>query len=238
MSISAGDTANQAADASSLVLEAWKKTVDVQQHFNDLELRIRNYALTLLAATFGAAGFVLKEQIPDLVLFGLGAPVVTLVLFAGLVIWSAFYFMDRWWYHRLLYGAVQHGAALEKSVADTLPQLGLGKAISAASPFKLGKYKIHTTRKIDIFYGVIAGILILAILVTALADSPRSQRSSWVTVTDVATGQRLTVNAEHVLMVVPESAPGHVVLKLRDGSTFGVLVDPSHLESLLRHRRP
>jgi FMN phosphatase YigB (HAD superfamily) len=34
----------------SLVLDIWKKTVDVQQHFNDLELRIRNYALTVLAA--------------------------------------------------------------------------------------------------------------------------------------------------------------------------------------------
>jgi len=27
-----------------------EKTVDVQQHFNDLELRIRNYAVTVLAA--------------------------------------------------------------------------------------------------------------------------------------------------------------------------------------------
>jgi hypothetical protein len=31
-------------------VEIWKKTVDVQQHFNDLELRIRNFALAVLGA--------------------------------------------------------------------------------------------------------------------------------------------------------------------------------------------
>ena len=31
-------------------IEIWKKIVDVQQHFNDLELRIRNFALIVTGA--------------------------------------------------------------------------------------------------------------------------------------------------------------------------------------------
>ena len=45
------------------VVEAWKKTVDVQQQFNDFELRIRNYAITLLVAIVGAAGYSANAKI-------------------------------------------------------------------------------------------------------------------------------------------------------------------------------
>jgi hypothetical protein len=31
-------------------IEIWKKIVDVQQHFNDLELRVRNFALIVTGA--------------------------------------------------------------------------------------------------------------------------------------------------------------------------------------------
>jgi hypothetical protein len=32
-------------DRTKFLLEVWKKTVDVQQHFNDVEMRIRNLRL-------------------------------------------------------------------------------------------------------------------------------------------------------------------------------------------------
>jgi hypothetical protein len=35
--------------------------IGVQQHFNDTELRLRNYALTLLAAVIGASAFAYEE---------------------------------------------------------------------------------------------------------------------------------------------------------------------------------
>lgn len=37
------------------VIEAWKKTIDVQQHFNTIEMQIRNIAVTVLTATIGAS---------------------------------------------------------------------------------------------------------------------------------------------------------------------------------------
>ena len=46
----APDTPDDWQRIGDAVVEAWKKTVDVQQQFNDIELRIRNYAITLLVA--------------------------------------------------------------------------------------------------------------------------------------------------------------------------------------------
>ena len=44
-------------------IEIWKKIIDVQQHFNDIEMRIRNYALTIMGAFVAAIGFTLKEKL-------------------------------------------------------------------------------------------------------------------------------------------------------------------------------
>lgn len=44
-------------------LEIWKKIIDVQMHFNELEMKIRNFAILLLSALIGAAALALKENI-------------------------------------------------------------------------------------------------------------------------------------------------------------------------------
>ena len=43
------------ADLLHGYLEMWKKTVTVQQHFNDIEWRIRSVGLTAVAAVLGTA---------------------------------------------------------------------------------------------------------------------------------------------------------------------------------------
>jgi FMN phosphatase YigB (HAD superfamily) len=195
-------------------LDAWRKTVDVQQHFNDLELRIRSLAITLLLATLGAAGVVMKEGMRlsfgglsaalPCVLLGAAAwllfhlaewkvarwvalvggillggyghwkgwavplgspPLASFVLLAGLLGWGACYFMDRWWYHRLLYGAVHHGLYIEERLRDALPETSLTEAIGNASPFRLGAHFVRSNEKIDWFYGVVALLLCLGAII-------------------------------------------------------------------------
>jgi hypothetical protein len=51
------------------LIDIWKKTVDVQQHFNDIELRIRQYAVTILGAIVGLSAVTLKEPM-TMSLFG------------------------------------------------------------------------------------------------------------------------------------------------------------------------
>lgn len=94
------------------LIDVWKQTIEVQQHFNDIVLRIRNLALTLLLAVFGAAALALREDI-HILIRGVQLSLATAVLAVGLVGWLAFYFIDRFWYHKLLVGAVIHGEALE-----------------------------------------------------------------------------------------------------------------------------
>lgn len=48
-------------ESDAAKLEVWKATIDVQKHFNELGLRVRSIAVTVLGALLAAAGYALKE---------------------------------------------------------------------------------------------------------------------------------------------------------------------------------
>ena len=158
-------------------LEAWKVTVQVQQHFNDIELKIRNFALTLVVAVLGAAGFALREQ-AEVGLWGRTTSLATVLLLAGLIGWGAFYFVDRIWYHRLLLGAVTHGRSIEQRLVTDVPGIRLTEAISEASPHKIGKWEMHSDHKIIFFYSVIGSLLIVLSVLAHFAGANRAPGSS------------------------------------------------------------
>lgn len=157
-------------------IELWKQTVAVQQHFNDIEWRIRQLALTALTFTLGAAAVAAKDRV-TVVLFGINLQLSSTLLIFGLSLWLSFYFVDQVWYHRLLIGAVRHGEALEASIREFLPEAGLTQSISTASPYTLkighGRFArnwlIHSTVKLRIFY--IAGAIALIVGAVALQIS-------------------------------------------------------------------
>ena len=142
----------------SIAVDIWKKTVDVQQHFNDLELRIRNYAVTVLAAMLGLTAYGLKENL-QFTVFRFHTSVAAALLFLAIVPWSAFYLMDRHWYHRLLYGAVNHGLRIERRWQKTLPEIALTDSIGEYSPVRIWKFVLHSGHKMSLFYW--AGIVFL-----------------------------------------------------------------------------
>jgi hypothetical protein len=122
---------------AALTIELWKQTITVQQHFNDLELRIRNLAISVFTAVLGATGFVYKENLR----FSIGAysgSLASALLVAGALVWLSFYFMDRWWYHMLLIGSVRQGLALEDELRPHFPNAVLTRTIGDASPIKYG----------------------------------------------------------------------------------------------------
>ena len=124
-------------DKVPFYLDMWKQTVTVQQHFNDIEWRIRGLALTVLTFALGAAAVASKDS-TAIHVFDWTLPLAAAVLWAGLVLWSAFYFVDQIWYHRLLLGAVKHGEALEQQLQLLgLWAAGLTQAISASSPYQI-----------------------------------------------------------------------------------------------------
>ncbi|MDQ4086919.1 MAG: hypothetical protein M3177_02725 [Pseudomonadota bacterium] len=176
------------SDEVDRLLEVWKTTVDVQKHFNDLEMRVRSIAITVLAAFLAAAGYTLKEGL-RLHIFGQDVPLTVFLLLAATICWLSFYLMDRLWYHRLLRGAVDHGLKVEQALEKHIPEIGLTRSIGDASPFFIKGKKVSSNEKMDWFYGSIVVLLLLGAAASLLnqpeqprAGAPQSIRLAYVVV--------------------------------------------------------
>jgi len=162
-------------DSDERLIEAWKTTIEVQRHFNEIEMRIRNVAITVLAAFLAAAGYTTKENLL-IEVFGITVSLTTCVLMAAAICWMSFYRIDKH-YHRLLRGAVRHGESIEDSAP---PEFGLTKAISDASrreiparklgPIKLPRLKLGSGTRIGAFYYTIFGILVVAAILSLVDE--------------------------------------------------------------------
>ncbi|MER8390795.1 HAD family hydrolase [Mesorhizobium sp. M1340] len=159
-------------DKLSLALDAWKKTVDVQQHFNDLEMRVRNFAITVVGALIASMSFTYQLGLTSQI-WGIDFPAGTVLVAAAICAWAGFYFMDRYWYHVLLKGAVDHAALIERLYGDQMPYIKLGSTVSEVSQkVTLFGFKVNSTKRLQIFYygGFIILIFILIALLFAKAD--------------------------------------------------------------------
>ncbi len=155
-------------------IEIWKKIVDVQQHFNDLELRIRNFALVVTGAFLGLGGYAIKDG-GVVKLFGHDISIAGLVVFSAILPLVSFYFMDRFWYHRLLDGSVKAGIEAENALKTLGYKVDLGSQISRASPFILWptNRSVHSKTKMDIFYGMLLFALLLVSLLLGFSARPQ-----------------------------------------------------------------
>lgn len=140
-------------------IEIWKKIVDTQIHFNDLQLRIRNMAITALGVVLGVVGVVSRDGLT----FAVGIPLLILAL--GM--WGAFWFMDDIWYHRLLRGAVNAGQEAENEIMKEAGIGGLTNAIGAASPIVVCGKSLHSKDKMRLFY--LVGAIFISGLILGVA---------------------------------------------------------------------
>ncbi|MCP1415497.1 hypothetical protein [Paenarthrobacter sp. A20] len=149
-------------------VDAWKKTIEVQQHFNDLSWRIRALWLTALTFALGATFIAFKDgRSVELLGVGQKSPAVVVPIL-GLLLWLAFWFVDRQWYHRLLVGAVKEGLNLEKKLRDLGVDVALTKTIGDESPWNTWLGKMHSAHKLNFFY-VLGGLpLVVSLLILML----------------------------------------------------------------------
>ena len=166
------------------VVDIWKTIVSVQQHFNDIEMRIRSIFVTILLALFASIGFLLDKRL-FLQFWIIKVQFATLVPLFGILGTCLFYFMDRHWYHRLLLGSVLHGISIEKKYSKEIPELSLSEEIGRLSPFSptgiiwlIAKIvvreqrfketgRIHSDGKIELFYKSVMVFLLLTSLMLA-----------------------------------------------------------------------
>lgn len=225
------------------LLEAWKQSIDVQKHFNELGLKIRNTSITVLGAGLAATGFLVKENyilainlqlyLPLLVscsyavlaisfpstlylsytsifvkyfynrgikwavlLNSLAVFTVFLILvyfliekdelpnklevnlggvclFALALVTCIFYLLDRYWYHKLLKGAVSHATSVETKLDNLgVRHLDIGKHISKASSVNVGAAKLNSNAKLDLVYlPIIVSLFLISLILTFYGSS-------------------------------------------------------------------
>lgn len=159
------------------LIKIWDRTIDVQKHFNDIELKIRQLAITVSGLLLGGIITASKLNLSE------NSNLIPIGFLITAIIWIVFYFMDKYWYHPLLKGSVYAGIELESQISSKLNFKGLTKHIGEKSPinnklrikiFKnmpilevFAKEKLHSDDKMDIFYISIILALLLAFIVTS-----------------------------------------------------------------------
>ena len=142
-------------------VEIWKTVVGVQKHFNEMELRIRNFAIIALGAIVTGPGYAFTRA-AKIEVFGNSVPLSSALLLAGALVWLSFWYMDRHWYHRLLLGSVRQGIAIENELSPYIPEIALTHAIKKESPHTLLGCEVRAHHRLDFFYLSIAWVLLVS----------------------------------------------------------------------------
>ena len=199
-------TANGSSDPglTGHLLEAWKKTVDVQQHFNQIEMDIRKTAVTVIVAVIGAAGFAANSGM-QMVLLGFTINVAFLIIVAGMVALGAFFWMDFFQYHRLLLGAVEHGKDLEKALSVRSIPVSLTATVGKFSPIFIRGRKFRSDDKIKLFYQLILGVLLLFALGALFGSSATKGTPSPTTPATIEIVPKADFKADVRILSVPSA---------------------------------
>ena len=179
---SIADNKNQ--DNRQLIVTAYTKVIDVQMHFNEMVMRVRNIAVTLILAVFGAAAYSIQQP------YFIGSiHIAALIIAFGLAAWASLWVMDLSHFHLLLRGAVKKSTDIENAYGndEVLKNvLGMTKEISKSSRQWFGRQqilgqKVTAAGKLHFFYGVVMLIGIAYFLVVVIAldkrDFPPMDRS-------------------------------------------------------------
>ncbi|MFS6894993.1 hypothetical protein ACDX38_07955 [Pseudomonas aeruginosa] len=170
---------------SKEIVEIWKAVVGVQMHFNDISMRIRSMFVTILLALFASLGFLLDKNL-GLQVADYYVQFATILPVFGILGTYLFYFIDRYWCHRLLVGSVKQGLSIESKFRSELPELSLTDAIGKESPYEprgfariLAKLivsddrfpqtgKLHSDGKVEFFYKSVMVALLGTVILVAI----------------------------------------------------------------------
>lgn len=114
-------------------LKVWEVAINTQMHFNDLLIKMRTTVISIILAVFGTAVIALKDINFKAQIFNCQVPVGIIVLVIGLVFLFAQFLLDRFYYFRLLLGAVNFTRSLDKKYKDA-QLLGLTESITKSMP--------------------------------------------------------------------------------------------------------
>lgn len=156
------------------IISIWSDIVKVQQHFNDIALRIRNLSLTAFTFIIATLGYIIKENI-TFNINGIEINGITVFSFLGLLIIFCFFFMDKYWYHKFLLGAVMQASFIENKWHKIIPEIALSNSITKQSslPLFYGKIKINSKKRFNYFYGPLMLIFLLFFIASFFVENKK-----------------------------------------------------------------
>jgi phosphoglycolate phosphatase-like HAD superfamily hydrolase len=159
------------------VISTWSEIVKVQQHFNDIALRIRNLSLTAFTFIIATLGYIIKENI-TFHIKGIEINGITVFSFLGFIIIFCFFFMDKYWYHKFLLGAVSQSSFIENKWHKIIPEIGLSNSITKQSnlPLFFGKIKINSKKRFNLFYGPLMSIFTLFFICSFFLENEEKRK--------------------------------------------------------------
>lgn len=158
-------------DETKLILEEWKTVIQTQMHFNDMLMKMRTTAVTIVLAVFGAAAYSLQYDKLYLTISDYSFHAAVLIMTFGLGMLAGVFCLDYFYYYRMLLGAVKRGDEIDESYknrsVDNCKIFGMTTMIHAAIG-KRGKSK----HAIWAFYGLVFVFGILFIAGVLLGHTP------------------------------------------------------------------
>lgn len=119
-------------ERTSLLLDYWKQTSNVQQHFNDVSMKLRNFAVVVFSGFLTGVGLAIHKNI-SINLFQYEVSAGVLFALAGMIATQLIHFMDTYWYHVFLKGAVVTSSSIEQEIKRILGVKELSDGISSSS---------------------------------------------------------------------------------------------------------
>lgn len=96
------------------LVNRWRACIDTQMHFNEMLLRARAAAMSIVMAVFGGSAVALERFPRDLELLpGVGIPMAAVVMFFGLLLLFSVFVLDFFYYYRMLLAVVERTEQLE-----------------------------------------------------------------------------------------------------------------------------
>lgn len=131
-------------------INIWSKCIDIQMHFNSLNLTIKSLAITGFTFFIAGIGYLYKEKV-----YLEEVNVLMWFSLMGALIISLFYFIDRHWYHQYLRATSMHIASIEEQQVldeDLKKALLVSKRISEESKKPLYGIMMSSVARTRLFY--------------------------------------------------------------------------------------
>lgn len=148
-----------------IILEEWKTVIKTQMHFNEMIMRARTTGISVVVAVYGAAALAYGQYPARFITMGnVEFHVSTAIIIFGLLLLIGIFCIDRFYYFRLLLGAVERGEEIDKAFNDRI--IGGTKIFGLSTAISNKVSRKRATICLVVFYGLpsLMGIISLIYL--------------------------------------------------------------------------